>query len=147
ARAVDDRVVIAVQKPLRFAETGDLHRAKIVLEEAARSLLVAWPRRSRAPADLPERVVDRPVVVRPLGVTKGLAACLESRECREVIVARPPLDITPLHRLELAVRKFQRLVAPLGASRAPKPPRGCRDASAEDAPTHPHRVPAPLPPT
>src|SRR5262249_57221597 len=135
ARAVDDRVVIAVQKPLRFAETGDLHRAKIVLEEAARSLLVAWPRRSRAPADLPERVVDRPVVVRPLGVTKGLAACLESRECREVIVARPPLDITPLHRLELAVRKFQPLLAHPGRSRSPKPPPGPRGASQEDAPT------------
>src|SRR5262249_26098773 len=70
ARALDDRLVIAGQKPLRFAETGDLHRAKIVLEEAARSLLVAWPRRSRAPAAPPERVVDRPVAVRPLGVRK-----------------------------------------------------------------------------
>src|SRR5262249_36284361 len=43
ARALDDRLVIAGQKALRFAETGDLHRAKIVLEEAARSFLVAWP--------------------------------------------------------------------------------------------------------
>src|SRR5262249_7110685 len=140
ARALDDRLVIAGQKALGFAETGDLHWAEIVLEEAARCLLVAWPRRSRAAAALPERVVDRPVVVR-LGVAKGLAACLESHECREVIVAHPPLDITPLHRLELAVREFQRLVAQLGTNRTRKPQRGCSDASEEDAQSHRHRVP------
>src|SRR5262249_6906114 len=108
ARTLDDRLVIAGQKPLRFAEPRDLHRAKIILEEAARGLLVGGPRRSRAPADLPERAVDRPVVVRAFGVAKGLAARLESRERGKVIVGRPAVDINPFDRLELAVRELQR---------------------------------------
>src|SRR5262249_19593244 len=141
ARTLDDRLIIAGQKPLRFAETRDLHRPKIVLEETARSVLVAWPHRSRAPADLPERVVDRPVVVGALGVAKGLAARPERRERGEVIVGGPAVDITPFERLELAVRELQRLVAWLGACRNREPQRGCGDASEEDAQTHRHRVP------
>src|SRR5262249_58443548 len=88
ARALDDRLVIAGQEPLRFAETADLHRPKIVLKEAARGLLVGCPRRGRPPANLSERVVDRPVVVRPLDVVKTLAALLRSRERRKVSVCR-----------------------------------------------------------
>src|SRR5262249_40925477 len=137
-----DRLVIAGQKTLRFAESRNLHRPKIVLEEAARSLLVGRPRRGRAPADLTERVVDGPVVVvEALGVAEGLAAYLERGERGEVIGGGPAVDITPFDWLELAVRKLQRLVARLGASRDRKPQRGCGDASEEDAQTHRHRVP------
>src|SRR5262249_17813440 len=95
ARALDDRLVITGQKALRFAEPRDLHRAKIILEEAARGLLVGRPRRGRAPADLTERAVDRPLVVGALGVAKGLAAHLESRERGKVIVGRPAVDSNP----------------------------------------------------
>src|SRR5262249_18319853 len=59
ARALDDRLVVAGQEPLRFAETADLYRPKIVLEEAARGPLVGRPRPGRAPADPPERPLDR----------------------------------------------------------------------------------------
>ena len=117
ARAFQHRLVIAGQKPLRFTETRDVHRPKIVLEEAARSFLVAWPRRSRAPADLPERVVDRPVVVGALGVAKGLAAHPERSERREMIVGGPAVDITPFDRLELAVRELQRFFGRCGVGR------------------------------
>src|SRR5262249_2615786 len=141
ARALDDRLVIAGQKTLRFAESRNLHRPKIVLEEAARSLLVGRPCRGRAPADLPERGVDGPVVVGALRGAKGPAAHLERGERSEVIVGGPAVDVTPFHRLELAVRELQRLIARLGAGRNREPQRGCGDASEEDAQTHRHCVP------
>ena len=144
ARTLDDGLIVPGQKSLRFAEPRDAHRTKIFLEEGAGSLGGCRLHGSRTPAGFPKRAVDRPFIARSLDLEKGLAARLVGGECGQLVVRRPTLDISPFHRLELAVRELERLVTRLGLGEAHKPQRGCRDASEEDAQTHPHPVPSRL---
>src|SRR5262249_28011537 len=102
-RAVDDRLVVAGEQPARFAKLGDPHRPEIFLEKGAR--LVALERAGpRHPlADVLKGDGDRPGIAQ-LAPVKHLAACLEGREGRAMIVARPAAERGPLDRLKLAVR-------------------------------------------
>jgi hypothetical protein len=114
ARAVDDRLVVAGEEAGRFAELGDPHRSKAVLEELAGLLGVGGLRGGGTTAGVPEAVIDRPGVVRTLGGQERLAAGEEGRERRRVVVTRPAVEAGPADRLELAVGNVERIDALAG---------------------------------
>jgi hypothetical protein len=113
ARAVDDRLVVASEQPARFAELGDPHRAKILLEESAR--LVALERPRHPLADVLESAGERPGIAELALPVEHLAARLERRKGSTMIVAGPASKVGPLDWLKLAVRDLQRIDGGLAA--------------------------------
>src|SRR5262249_29839003 len=108
-RAFDDRLVVAGEKTVAVAQFGDAQRAEIFLEEFARAILFEWNSRNRADADGTQRVRDRGGFGRRLTPTVQRAAAFqERRKGGGVVVGRPAVEASPLDRLVLRIREFDR---------------------------------------
>ena len=117
ARALDNRLEITGKKSLAFAQTRYTHWLKILLEEGASSVRVLRPQVCGFAADIPQRALDRSVVVGPWNFAQSLAARPIRCECGQVIIGPPARELGPIDRLKLAVREFQRFFSRCGAGR------------------------------
>src|SRR5207253_3951976 len=95
-RAVDHRLVVAGEKPVRVIDFGDAHPAEILLEKLARRLPIRRAERARLAADLHQRGINRPRLARALraGDDRTAARC-ESRERSRMVVGRPAVELVP----------------------------------------------------
>src|SRR5258705_9699385 len=135
ARAVNDRLVVAGEQPARFAKLGDPHRPEIFLEEGARLIALERPGPRHPLADILESASNRSRIAELVLPVEHLAAGLERRESRAVIVALPAVELGPLDRLKLAIRDLQGINGGLAAGLikrhhvkrhyADEPHRGC----------------------
>src|SRR5262249_55729688 len=73
-RAFDDRLEIAGEEALLLAEPCNAHRPEIVLEEGTRGRGVRGLHAGGPAADLPQRLIDRTLVLGLLDVEERLAA-------------------------------------------------------------------------
>src|SRR5262245_33962238 len=117
ARALNNRLEITGKKSLAFAQTRYAHWLKILLEEDASSVRVLRMQVYSFAADVPQRAMDRPVVVGARTFAQSLAACPIRCECGQVIIGPPVRELGPIDRLELAVREFQRFFGRFGTGR------------------------------
>src|SRR5262249_32978854 len=117
ARAFNNRLEITSKKSLAFAQTRYAHWLKILLEEGASSVRVLRLQFYGFAADIPQRLMERSVVVDARNFAQSLAACPIRCECGQVIICPPARELGPLDRLELAVREFQRFFGRFGAGR------------------------------
>jgi hypothetical protein len=117
ARALNNRLEITGKKSLDLTQTRDAHGLKILLEEGASSVRVLRLQVYGFAADVPQRAMDRSMVVGARSFAQSLTACPIRCECGQVIISPPAREFGPFDRLELAVREFQRLFGPRGAGR------------------------------
>src|SRR6202034_659527 len=109
-RALDNRLVIAGQKPVSVADPIDAQRPETVLEELFRAVVVEWNRSEGPRTDVLERIVDsrRNRLALPVIRCQRFTAGEKCREGGGMIVAGPAIEISPFDRLILRVRKFDR---------------------------------------
>src|SRR5262249_36642042 len=117
ARASENRLEITGKKSLDLTQTRDAHGLKILLKEVASSVRGLRLQVYGFVADVPQRTMDRSVVVGTRSFAQSLTACPIRCECGQVVIGPPARELGPFDRFELAVRKFQRVFGPRGAGR------------------------------
>jgi hypothetical protein len=102
ARARNNRLEIAGQKPRDLAQARDANGLKVPFEEDAGGIGILWPQAHGVAADVPQGGGDRGVIVAARRLARGAAALPIGCESGEMIIGRPARELGPFDRLKLA---------------------------------------------
>src|SRR5262245_11059127 len=103
ARALKNRLEITRNKSFAFAQPHDAHGLKILLKEVASTVRVLRLQVYGFATDVPQRAMDRSVVVGTRSFVQSPTACPIRCECGQVIIGPPARELGPFDRLELGV--------------------------------------------